>query len=616
MAETETPIRLLLVEDDQVDRQALQRHFASSGQAYELTCAVNGAEAREKLGTGDHDVVLLDYQLGDATGLELLPLAGDIPAIFITGMGNEEVAVKAIQMGAYDYIVKDGKRHYLTVLPLIIRNVLSRKAFERSLQESQRQLRTLMGNLPGMAYRSQPGTSKLEFASDGAFALTGYTAAELTSDSFKAERLVPEDFAAMRRESQVAVAAQQPFQITYRIRHRNGEERWVLDQGAGVFGEDGALLGLEGLVVDISDRVHAERGLQRARDEAQAATRLKDKFVSLVAHDLRAPISTVKTMAELIGSEPGSPLNATQQALQNATVERCDAILHMIDELLKVSRLQTGNIRLHQRYFGPEPIRQVARHLHPLARRKGIALETRLPKDFRIFADLTLYSEVVQNLISNALKFCGAGDRVELIVPEGKPTTLAVRDTGPGVQPEFIPNLFRHDVKTSLRGSDGETGFGFGLPLCQDILVAHRGRIWLESTPGQGTTFFVELPTERPRVLLVEGEQIEQDELTALLRHLGYEALTVENAESGLAMAQREHPHLVIAAAPVTAESAEAYLHSLRNEGPASQVPLVLVLDQEQRTLRDELFRLGAEDFLMRPVDETQLSLLLRTHLG
>ncbi|MCP4156206.1 MAG: response regulator, partial [bacterium] len=127
MSEKKKPIRILLVDDDDIDRQAALRYIKKEKLPYRVKTASSEEEALKALKKNHFDVALLDYDLRTATGLDILPFTGDIPAIFVTGSGNEEVAVEAMRMGASDYLIKDPERNYLTVLPITIHNVLEQK---------------------------------------------------------------------------------------------------------------------------------------------------------------------------------------------------------------------------------------------------------------------------------------------------------------------------------------------------------------------------------------------------------------------------------------------------------------------------------------------------------
>lgn len=152
---TEQRIRILLVEDDKVDQMAVKRLVRDKGLPYDLKTALSVTEGIEQINKFKFDVILLDYQLGDGTGLDLLKEIKEAPVIFVTGFGSEEIAVQAMRAGAYDYLIKSPDRNYLAVLPSTVQNVLARKRMEeerkeliKELQEALAKIKTLSGFLP------------------------------------------------------------------------------------------------------------------------------------------------------------------------------------------------------------------------------------------------------------------------------------------------------------------------------------------------------------------------------------------------------------------------------------------------------------------------------------
>jgi HD-GYP domain-containing protein (c-di-GMP phosphodiesterase class II)/FixJ family two-component response regulator len=137
-------LRILLLDDDEVDRMAVKRLVEKDGLPYEIDLAVSIAEATQKLADRYYDLALLDYLLPDGRGLDLLKITGEVPVIFVTGSGDENIAVQALRGGAYDYLIKDPERNYLIVLPATINNVMERKKAENALKESEIKHRVLL----------------------------------------------------------------------------------------------------------------------------------------------------------------------------------------------------------------------------------------------------------------------------------------------------------------------------------------------------------------------------------------------------------------------------------------------------------------------------------------
>ncbi len=139
-------VHILLVDDDKIDRQNVIRHIEKGKFPYNITIAVSFAEGRKRLEEASYDVILLDYQLNDGSGLELFPFTDGTPVIFVTGQGSEEIAVQAMRLGAYDYLIKDPARAYLSLLHMTIENVLKRKRAELAFMASEERFRALTEN--------------------------------------------------------------------------------------------------------------------------------------------------------------------------------------------------------------------------------------------------------------------------------------------------------------------------------------------------------------------------------------------------------------------------------------------------------------------------------------
>ncbi len=146
-------------------------------------------------------------------------------------------------------------------------------------------------------------------------------------------------------------------------------------------------------------------------------------------------------------------------------------------------------------FSGSTIVEDVFKNFSHLAKEKNITLENKVPREKEIFADRYLYFTVLNNLVSNAIKFCYTDGRVTVFVPdEKKANTLAVQDTGIGVKQEMVPDLFNENVQTISRGTSGEKGTGLGLIFCKEIVTAHGGDIRVESSTRKGSVFHIELP--------------------------------------------------------------------------------------------------------------------------
>jgi PAS domain S-box-containing protein len=253
---TEHRYAILLIDDDPVDRAAMRRYFDEQRLPYEVTDAGSLAEALASIGGHRYDVILSDYLLGEGTGLDVLHRAGGTPVIFVTGHGDEAIAARALRQGAYDYIIKDHDRHYLTALPGAISNSLLRRQAEQALAESERRNRELLENLPSGVYQTTPAGAVL-YANPALVRMLRYDSFEgLARINLQQQAMAPAPdresfFAALDRDGHVA-----NHESIWRA--RDGQRIVVRESATAVRAADGSVLYYEGWVEDISSRRLAE----------------------------------------------------------------------------------------------------------------------------------------------------------------------------------------------------------------------------------------------------------------------------------------------------------------------------------------------------------------------
>ncbi|MDH4122080.1 MAG: sensor histidine kinase [Deltaproteobacteria bacterium] len=231
--------------------------------------------------------------------------------------------------------------------------------------------------------------------------------------------------------------------------------------------------------------------LRRTKDALEEAIRLKNRFMTLMAHDIRTPVSTILTLAETLklGEHPLAP---EQIETLNRMRVRGEGFLKMAEELMRFNHLQSGAVTVQKTWVTGEEITAEPMGMNLLAESKTIHMANRVPPTARFYCDPILTREVLQNLVVNAIKFCRSGDTITLEIRGDH--TLAVADTGPGISADLLPDLFREDKKTSTVGSAGEIGTGLGLPLAREMMRVQGGELRVASSPGRGAVFLVDLP--------------------------------------------------------------------------------------------------------------------------
>jgi len=383
-----------------------------------------------------------------------------------------------------------------------------------------------------------------------------------------------------------------------------------------LLGDDGRPYAVCGISTDITERKKAEEALITAKHEAEEATKLKDKFVNLVAHDLRSPFTSILGTMNLLRNDPSLKLKPKQRELMNAVLESGGRMVSMIKEMLDISRLKTGKIKLKPKFFDGHIISgAVLGSISHLAHNKGIEIVNEVPEGARLYADKTLFYEVISNLLSNSVKFCGKGDVITLFSPPGRPTTIAVKDTGPGIGEKMAPDIFKSEVKTTTLGSLGELGTGLGLPYSHDIMREHGGDITVDSVKGEGSVFYAELPNVKPLILLVDDEKIVRQMLTIFLGELKVDIIEAENGREALKAIKEHSPHLIISDITMPEMDGYTLLEKIMGNEMMKSIPVIIVTSDGKLETREKVIRLGADDFISKPVKKDEFIPRIRKYI-
>lgn len=252
-----------------------------------------------------------------------------------------------------------------------------------------------------------------------------------------------------------------------------------------VYGDDDHIVGLGGILIDLTEH-------HRLENELRAAIEIRERVLAIVSHDLRNPVSTIQLAISTLPDEVAANPDANRRI---EMIERATRTMEtLINDLLDMATIQTGTLVLRVADESAESILHEAVQLHGvLAERRGITLVdcTELA-GVRVRCDRARVLQVLGNLIGNAIKFCRPGDAITLRGrADERMLTLAVADCGPGIPAEDIPHLLEPYWSTA-RGR--QRGTGLGLYICHAIVDAHGGKLTVESTLGVGTTFFISLP--------------------------------------------------------------------------------------------------------------------------
>ncbi|MBF0143320.1 MAG: response regulator [Magnetococcales bacterium] len=248
---------------------------------------------------------------------------------------------------------------------------------------------------------------------------------------------------------------------------------------------------------------------------------------------------------------------------------------------------------------------------------RQVTLVNAVPEGSRLFADRILLGEVLRRLLYNAIRFSPEGKPVKVFTPKKMPTTLAVWDQGPGIPEVDIPGLFRGGVETrpGLAEGEGRTGL-FDLPFCREIVEAHGGILEAQSREGEGSVFSVQLPLVKPKVLIVDDQEMDREMLGMFLGSLDVVVSEAESAGKAMALIDDDVPDLIVTDITMPGMDGFDFLRELGRHPRVRQVPVILVTGNQEVEQRVKAFRLGAADFTVKPVVPQDFLARVRRLLG
>jgi len=394
---------------------------------------------------------------------------------------------------------------------------------------------------------------------------------------------------------------------------------------------DGRVIGAIGILRDM-------RELDKARQAAEIANRAKSQFLANMSHELRTPLNAIILYTELLRDE------ATDRHLDDFLPDlkkihgAARHLLALINDVLDLSRIESGKLELHPETFDLcALVRDVVTTIQPLAQKNANSLNVNCPEGIgSMHADPTKVRQSLFNLLSNACKFTEGGTVRLEVERDGSWFNFRVIDTGIGLTPEHLGNLFKPFSQVDPSATRRFGGSGLGLAITRHFCQAMGGDIAVESQPGVGSTFTIRLPvgeaggpqdagvpaavlsspSAKPRgdvVLVIDDDPTTREVLSQFLGKKGLRVVTASGGEEGLAMARKLHPRAITLDVVMPKMDGWKVLSALKADPELAGIPVVLltILDERQKG-----FRLGAADYLVKPVDPARFAAVLRRFAG
>ncbi|MFW9263755.1 response regulator [Nostoc sp. CALU 546] len=647
----EPKVNILLVDDKLENLLALEAILEKLGE--NLVRATSGEEALRCLLHQDFAVILLDVQMPGMDGFETATLIRNrgrsrhTPIIFLTAFStSDQMLFKGYALGAVDYLLKPLDPNILTSKVIVFVELFKKTeavkqqaaqlvAVNTELRQSEERFRSLSTCSPvGIFEIDTEGGCK--YTNPRYQAICGLKAAE-SLEKIWLESVHPEDKERAVASWSAYIREGRDYSEEFRFQTAHGSDRWVQVRSSPMLSGQGELLGYVGTLEDITERKQAEEVRaqvireQTARQEAEAANRMKDEFLAVLSHELRTPLTSMLGWSKILRAKKLDE-KATSRALE--AIER-NAIsqMQLIEDILDVSRIIRGQLRLNVSAVNLISVMEAALEaVRPLAEPKDIKLNTVLDTSIgSVYGDPARLQQVVWNLLTNAIKFTPKGGRVEVRLSKylgfsisdlelgsddenlnsldtdknsnlqskiqnskSQYAQIQVIDTGIGISSEFLPKVFERFRQADSTTTRSHNGLGLGLAIVRHLVELHKGAIFAQSLgTGQGATFTVRLPLLQDnrgnrasreatgeissvastplaglRVLVVDDETDTRNFLSFMFEEYGAFATAVGSVDEALAVLEQAKPDILISDIGMSEQDGYTLIRKLRSLEP------------------------------------------------
>lgn len=496
---------------------------------------------------------------------------------------------------------------------IVTRDITERKRAQQSIRESEEKYRNITENIDDFlfSYEESSGSLRPVFYTSSVEKVTGYTQTDFLNDSrFLLKCIHPDDFPAVKKrlKSVLMNRIQISEELEFRIFNKHGNIVWIRTRINLVRGPGRSINKIFGLVSDISLRKKAEQELNKSTEDLVKLNETKDKFISIISHDLRTPFSSILGFTDLLLGDDSLNENEIRQYVRYIQ-ESSKSMLGLVNSLLDWTRLQTGRIKFEpEKRKIQEIITDSINALSGTAFQKHISLNSEIDDQISVFIDRALISQVFNNLISNAIKFTRQDGAITI---SSQPSDrirfheFIVADNGVGISEENIENLFRIDTKYTSEGTAGERGTGLGLSLVKEIVEKHGGTIWVKSEVNKGSEFHFTLPIASATILLVDDSKTDRLLYSKILRSItpDYEIEEASNGMEALEKVSASPPALIITDHFMPEMTGYELVTELKKSHVKGKAPIIILSADIDKNLMFHYNDIGIDSVFKKPVD-------------
>ena len=495
----------------------------------------------------------------------------------------------------------------------VLRDITVEKKNREALLESEERYRSITENIKESLWTAEQKDGKIRVVlyTPVIKDITGFTAEQFLNDDKLWMKIIhPDDAETVltKMERLYSDPGRNSDTFEYRIINDAGNIVWIQNKINIIRDGNGELQKIYGLISDISYNKKAEEELKNSAENFKKLNETKDRFLSIVSHDLRTPFSSIIGFTDYLLSEQDVEPEKQRQYIK-LIQESSKSMLSLVNALLDWTRLQTGRIKFEpERIDAQAIIERAINMLSGTALQKKINVKSNLEGKVFVHADKTLLLQVFNNLLSNAIKFTNPGGEITISaspVVAKRAFEFRVKDNGIGIKEEDKHKLFNVDSKFTTPGTSGEKGSGLGLSLVQEIIEKHGGEITVESEYGKGTEFIFTIPVSSMNILLVDDSKTDRILYSKLIKNFlpSYNIIEASDGEEALKIIKTSPPAIVITDHYMPVMSGYDLVRQIKMIDSRFKPPVIVLSSDLTMEISEEYAGQGIEFAFQKPVN-------------
>jgi PAS domain S-box-containing protein len=512
-----------------------------------------------------------------------------------------------------------------------VTDISTRKEMEEKIKKSEEQYRSLIKNIPGVSFRSlfQQNTPPI-FISDAVEQLIGWQANDFYQGKISvAEIIHPDEVDRIQETIKTAINERRSYSLEYRLKHKEGQTIWVLENGTIVFNEDNIPEWIDGVMLDITERVEMESALRKAKEEAEVAAESKAAFLANMSHEIRTPMNSIIGFSDLLLEMKNEP---EQQKYLDTISQSARSLLYLLNDILDSAKLEKNKLELDlQPFILSELVDSSISTLWLQAKNKGISLQFNIDDTLAIayMGAADRIRQVLINLMGNAIKFTESGEVELKVYPMKSPfIRFEISDTGIGIEAGRLEKIFDPFTQADASMSRRFGGTGLGTSISKQLVSLMGGTIHAKSTLNIGSTFYFDIPlevTEPPAetennslvyippqdILVVDDIPQNITLLSHLLSRQGHTVFTARDGLEAVEAYKSLHPNLILMdlqMPKMDGVTATQIIRTYESSHAINNVPVIALTASVLMEDRRDAKKAGMNGFATKPIDRLALN--------